>query len=413
MKSELLNQLSRRGFIHQATNMEGLDALAMSQTISGYIGFDCTADSLHVGSLIQIMMLRLLQRAGHKPIVVMGGGTTKIGDPSGKDEARPLLSEHDIEKNKQGIKSIFEKYLDFGEGPTDAIMVDNAEWLDDLSYIRFLRDYGAHVSINRMMNMEAVKSRLDREQNLSFLEFNYAILQAYDFLELRRRYGCALQMGGSDQWGNIITGIDLTRRVDGQEIFGLTSPLITTASGAKMGKSVSGAIWLNADKLKTYDFWQFWRNSEDADVVRFLRLFTEIKEDEIREIETLEGAEINDAKIKLANAVTTLCHGEEAARQAEQTAQTSFAEGGMAEGLPSMQVDAQGLATLSFIDAFLATGLAETKGEVRRLMRGGGARLNHAAIQDEDRMLQREDFDAEGRAQIAAGKKRRALIILK
>ena len=274
--SDLIRLFSERGYIHQATNLEGLDEKAGQQIIPAYIGFDCTADSLHVGSLVQIMMLRALQRTGHKPIVLMGGGTTKVGDPSGKDAARPLLSEHDIEQNKNGIFRVFEKYLTFGDGPTDAVMVDNASWLDNLAYIRFLRDYGPHFSINRMMGMDSVKLRLDREQPLSFLEFNYAILQAYDFLELRRRYGCLLQMGGSDQWGNIVTGIDLTRRVDGQEIFGLTSPLITTASGAKMGKTADGAIWLNDDRLPAFDFWQFWRNTDDRDVLRFMKLFTDI-----------------------------------------------------------------------------------------------------------------------------------------
>ncbi len=269
-KSELIRVFSERGYIHQATNLEGLDEKASQQIIPAYIGFDCTADSLHVGSLVQIMMLRALQRAGHKPIVLMGGGTTKVGDPSGKDAARPLLSDQDIENNKAGIFSVFVKYLTFGDGPGDAVMVDNASWLDELAYIRFLRDYGPHFSINRMMGMDSVRLRLEREQPLSFLEFNYAILQAYDFLELRRRYGCLLQMGGSDQWGNIVSGIDLTRRVDGQEIFGVTSALITTASGAKMGKTADGAIWLNEDRLPAFDFWQFWRNTEDADVARFL-----------------------------------------------------------------------------------------------------------------------------------------------
>ena len=302
-------KLLERGYIHQATNIEGLDERAAQQIIPAYIGFDCTADSLHVGSLVQIMMLRALQKAGHKPIVLMGGGTTKVGDPSGKDAARPLLSEHDIEQNKNGIFSVFKKYLTFGDGPTDAVMVDNASWLDDLAYIRFLRDYGPHFSVNRMLGMDSVKLRLEREQPLSFLEFNYAILQAYDFLELRRRYGCLLQMGGSDQWGNIVTGIDLTRRVDGQEIYGLTSPLITTASGAKMGKTADGAIWLNDDRLSAFDFWQFWRNSEDADVARFLALFTELPMDEVKRLGNLEGAEINEAKIVLADEATTLCHG--------------------------------------------------------------------------------------------------------
>ena len=408
--SEFITEITNRGYMHQATNLEGLDERAALQPLSAYIGFDCTADSLHVGSLVQIMMLRLLQRTGHKPIVLMGGGTTKVGDPSGKDEARPLLSDQDIESNKNGIRKIFEKYLSFGDGPTDAVMVDNADWLDDLGYIRFLRDYGAHFSINRMMGMESVKLRLDREQNLSFLEFNYAILQAYDFLELRRRYGCALQMGGSDQWGNIVTGIDLTRRVDAQEIFGLTSPLITTASGAKMGKTASGAIWLNEERLPAFDFWQFWRNTEDADVGRFLKLFTELPLDEIERLNALEGAEINQAKIILANEATRLCHGAEASAHAAQTAAQTFAEGKMADGLPTLTVGADKIGSLLLIDTFIEIGLAQSKGEVRRLIRGGGARLNNDPITDENRLLSADDFDGDGRVQISAGKKRRALL---
>ena len=408
--SEFINEITNRGYMHQATNLEGLDERAALQPLSAYIGFDCTADSLHVGSLVQIMMLRLLQRTGHKPIVLMGGGTTKVGDPSGKDEARPLLSDQDIESNKNGIRKIFEKYLFFGDGPTDAVMVDNADWLDDLGYIRFLRDYGAHFSINRMMGMDSVKLRLDREQNLSFLEFNYAILQAYDFLELRRRYGCALQMGGSDQWGNIVTGIDLTRRVDAQEIFGLTSPLITTASGAKMGKTASGAIWLNEERLPAFDFWQFWRNTEDADVGRFLKLFTELPLDEIERLNSLEGAEINQAKIILANEATRLCHGTEASAHAAQTAAQTFAEGKMADGLPTLTVGADKIGSLLLIDAFIEIGLAQSKGEVRRLIRGGGARLNNDPITDENRLVSADDFDGDGRAQLSAGKKRRALL---
>ena len=408
--SEFITEITNRGYMHQATNLEGLDERAALQPLSAYIGFDCTADSLHVGSLVQIMMLRLLQRTGHKPIVLMGGGTTKVGDPSGKDEARPLLSDQDIESNKNGIRKIFEKYLSFGDGPTDAVMVDNADWLDDLGYIRFLRDYGAHFSINRMMGMDSVKLRLDREQNLSFLEFNYAILQAYDFLELRRRYGCALQMGGSDQWGNIVTGIDLTRRVDAQEIFGLTSPLITTASGAKMGKTASGAIWLNEERLPAFDFWQFWRNTEDADVGRFLKLFTELPLDEIERLNALEGAEINQAKIILANEATRLCHGTEASAHAAQTAAQTFAEGKMADGLPTLTVGADKIGSLLLIDTFIEIGLAQSKGEVRRLIRGGGARLNNDPITDENRLLSADDFDGDGRAQISAGKKRRALL---
>ena len=410
-KSELIRVFSERGYIHQATNLEGLDEKASQQIIPAYIGFDCTADSLHVGSLVQIMMLRALQRAGHKPIVLMGGGTTKVGDPSGKDAARPLLSDQDIENNKAGIFSVFEKYLTFGDGPGDAVMVDNASWLDELAYIRFLRDYGPHFSINRMMGMDSVRLRLEREQPLSFLEFNYAILQAYDFLELRRRYGCLLQMGGSDQWGNIVSGIDLTRRVDGQEIFGVTSALITTASGAKMGKTADGAIWLNEDRLPAFDFWQFWRNTEDADVARFLALFTELPMDEVNRLSALEGAEINEAKIILANETTTLCHGAEAAAAAMQTAQQTFAGSGVSEGLPQETIDAGEVESLGLIAALVKVGFAKSNGEARRLIRGGGARLNDTAVTDEDFQLGAGDF-IDGRAKISAGKKRHALLVI-
>ena len=410
-KSELIRVFSERGYIHQATNLEGLDEKASQQIIPAYIGFDCTADSLHVGSLVQIMMLRALQRAGHKPIVLMGGGTTKVGDPSGKDAARPLLSDQDIENNKAGIFSVFEKYLTFGDGPGDAVMVDNASWLDELAYIRFLRDYGPHFSINRMMGMDSVRLRLEREQPLSFLEFNYAILQAYDFLELRRRYGCLLQMGGSDQWGNIVSGIDLTRRVDGQEIFGVTSALITTASGAKMGKTADGAIWLNEDRLPAFDFWQFWRNTEDADVARFLALFTELPMDEVNRLSALEGAEINEAKIILANETTTLCHGAEAAAAAMQTAQQTFAGSGVSEGLPRETIDAGEVESLGMIAALVKVGFAKSNGEARRLIRGGGARLNDTAVTDEDFQLGAGDF-IDGRAKISAGKKRHALLVI-
>ena len=410
-KSELIRVFSERGYIHQATNLEGLDEKASQQIIPAYIGFDCTADSLHVGSLVQIMMLRALQRAGHKPIVLMGGGTTKVGDPSGKDAARPLLSDQDIENNKAGIFSVFEKYLTFGDGPGDAVMVDNASWLDELAYIRFLRDYGPHFSINRMMGMDSVRLRLEREQPLSFLEFNYAILQAYDFLELRRRYGCLLQMGGSDQWGNIVSGIDLTRRVDGQEIFGVTSALITTASGAKMGKTVDGAIWLNEDRLPAFDFWQFWRNTEDADVARFLALFTELPMDEVNRLSALEGAEINEAKIILANETTTLCHGAETAVAAMQTAQQTFAGSGVSEGLPQETIDAGEVESLGMIAALVKVGFAKSNGEARRLIRGGGARLNDTAVTDEDFQLGAGDF-IDGRAKISAGKKRHALLVI-
>lgn len=411
-KSALIQQFTERGYIHQTTNLEGLDDIANQQIVPAYIGFDCTADSLHVGSLVQIMMLRILQKTGHKPIVLMGGGTTKVGDPSGKDTARPLLSDQDIEHNKQGIKQVFEKYLTFGDGPTDALMVDNADWLDNLAYIRFLRDYGPHFSINRMMGMESVRLRLEREQPLSFLEFNYAILQAYDFLELRRRYGCLLQMGGSDQWGNIVTGIDLTRRVDAQEIYGLTSPLITTSSGTKMGKSAEGAVWLNAEKLSAFHFWQFWRNTEDADVERFLALFTELPIDEVKRLGALEGADINEAKIILANEATTLCHGSEAAKEAMQTAQQTFASGGgVSDGLPQAEISAQMAADMDMVAALKAVDFAASNGEARRLIRGGGARLNDTQITDEDHRLTAADF-VDGKAKISAGKKRHALLVI-
>ena len=410
-KSDLIQIFSERGYIHQATDLGAIDTHAGTSIMPTYIGFDCTADSLHVGSLVQIMMLRILQRCGHKPIVLMGGGTTKVGDPSGKDSARPLLSDQDIETNKNGIKKVFEKYLTFGDAPADALMVDNADWLDTLHYIRFLRDFGAHFSINRMMGMESVKLRLDREQNLSFLEFNYAILQAYDFLELRRRYGCMMQLGGSDQWGNIVTGIDLTRRVDGQEVFGLTSPLITTSSGAKMGKSANGAIWLNEERLSPFDFWQFWRNTEDADVERFLGLFTELPMDEVRRLGALQGAEINDAKIILANHATSLCHGEAAAHTAEATAQTTFGDKGMSDGLPQVEIGQDDANGLSMIAALNLVGFAKSNGEARRIIRGGGARLNDQAITNEETGLKPADF-VDGKAKISAGKKRHALIIL-
>ena len=409
--SELIRTFVDRGYVHQITNDVGLDERACDQIIPAYIGFDCTADSLHVGSLVQIMMLRVMQRTGHKPIVLMGGGTTKVGDPSGKDAARPLLSDQDIENNKQGIRRVFEQYLTFGDGPTDAIMVDNAEWLDNLAYIRFLRDYGPHFSVNRMLGMESVKLRLEREQPLSFLEFNYAILQAYDFMELRRRYGCLLQMGGSDQWGNIVTGIDLTRRVDAQEVFGLTSPLITTASGAKMGKTADGAIWLNADRLSPFQFWQFWRNAEDGDVERFLALFTELPMDEVRRLGALEGADINEAKIILANEATTLCHGADAAAEAMRTAQQTFADGGAGDGLPQIELPAAEADGLNMVTALVRVGFAKSNGEARRLIRGGGARLNDVSVSDEDQVLQPADFD-DGRAKISAGKKRHALIVI-
>ena len=368
-KSDLIQIFSERGYIHQATDLEAIDKHAATSTIPTYIGFNCTADSLHVGSLVQIMMLRILQRCGHKPIVLMGGGTTKVGDPSGKDSARPLLSDQDIETNKNGIKKVFEKYLTFGDAPADALMVDNADWLDTLHYIRFLRDFGAHFSINRMMGMESVKLRLDREQNLSFLEFNYAILQAYDFLELRRRYGCMMQLGGSDQWGNIVSGIDLTRRVDSQEVFGLTSPLITTSSGAKMGKSANGAIWLNEERLSPFNFWQFWRNCDDADVEKFLLLFTEFPIEKIKALTTKKGHHLNEAKIVLANEVTKLCHGKVNADYAFKTSQAVFEENIGDSNLPTIEIKASDCPeNISITQLMTISGIVKSGKEARRLI---------------------------------------------
>ena len=411
VKSDFLNAMQDRGYLHQCTDMEGLDSAFSDGLVTGYIGFDCTADSLHVGSLLQIMMLRKFQQMGGKPIVLMGGGTSKIGDPSFKDEARKLLSEEEIENNKKGIQQVFSKYLTFGDGPNDAVMVDNADWLDKLEYIPFLRKYGAHFSVNRMLSFDSVKLRLEREQSLSFLEFNYMILQAYDFLELRRRYGCVLQMGGSDQWGNIVNGVELTRRVDAQTIYGLTSPLITTSSGAKMGKTVSGAVWLNADRVSPYDFWQFWRNTEDADVGRFLRLFTELPEDEIKRLESLEGAEINEAKKILATEATTLCHGRDEAVKAAETAHQTFAQGQAAEGLPTFDVARGDLeAGMAIVDALVQAGLAASKGEARRLIRGGGAKINDQSVSDEAANLSADDLYGDGTIKLSAGKKRHALL---
>lgn len=410
-KSDFLTAIMERGFFHQCTDLEALDRDLIEGMVTAYIGFDCTADSLHVGSLLQIMMLRWLQKTGNKPIVLMGGGTSKVGDPSFKDEARKLLSEEDIAHNKAGIQTVFDKYLSFGDGPSDAVMVDNADWLDKLEYIKFLRDYGAHFSVNRMLSFDSVKLRLDREQSLSFLEFNYMILQAYDFLELRRRYGCTLQMGGSDQWGNIVNGVELTRRVDQQTIYGLTSPLITTASGAKMGKTAQGAMWLNADRLSIYDFWQYWRNTEDGDVGRFLKLFTEMPLDEIARLEALGGAEINEAKKILATEVTTLCHGAEAAEAAAETARQTFEAGAASEGLPTIDVARGDIdAGIAMVDALVQAGLAASKGEARRLIRGGGARVNDAPVSDEAAMIGGDALDGDGVVKLSAGKKRHALL---
>lgn len=378
--SDLLTTLATRGYIHQLTDAAALDALATKQVVPGYIGFDPTAPSLHVGSLVQIMLLRRLQQTGHKPIVLMGGGTGKIGDPSFKDEARKLLGEDGIKANVASIRRIFERFLTFGDGPTDAVMVDNADWLDALEYIPFLRDVGQHFSVNRMLSFDSVKLRLDREQSLSFLEFNYMILQAYDFLELSRRAGCRLQMGGSDQWGNIVNGIELARRMDGAEVFGVTTPLITTADGAKMGKTMAGAVWLHEDQLPHFDYWQFWRNTDDRDVGRFLRLFTDLPLDEIARLEALEGAEINAAKIVLANAATAMCRGDAAAEQAAETARKTFEEGASGDALPSFTVEGGAIAV---VDALVGLGFAKSKGEARRLIAGGGARIDGEKIGDE------------------------------
>jgi len=409
-KSEFLSSLAARGFIAQCTDETGLDAAANEGMITGYIGYDCTAPSLHVGNLISILMLRRLQLAGHRPIVVIGGGTTKVGDPSGKDDSRQLLSQDQINANKETIKATFERFLSFGDGPNDAILVDNDDWLSGLNYIEFLRDYGRHFSINRMLGFESVKLRLDREQPLSFLEFNYMILQAYDFLELNRRYGCSLQMGGSDQWGNIVNGIELTRRCDQKSVFGLTTNLLTTSSGAKMGKTAQGAVWLNENMLSVYDYWQFWRNTEDADIGRFLRLFTELPMDEIARLEALDGAELNDAKKILATQATAMCHGLEAAQKAEATARETFEGGGTSEDLPTINIDGARLADgLGLLEAFVIAGLAKTNSEARRLVTGGGARLNDAPQNDIGVSLTQADV-VNGAIKLSAGKKRHVLL---
>jgi tyrosyl-tRNA synthetase len=401
-KSDLLRLLDERGYIHQATDAAGLDALAMEEVVPGYIGFDPTAPSLHVGSLVQIMLLRRLQQAGHKPIVLMGGGTGKIGDPSFKDEARKLLTNEVIQENCASIRRIFERFLTFGDGPTDAIMLDNSEWLDALEYIPFLREVGQHFSINRMLSFDSVKLRLDREQSLSFLEFNYMILQAYDFMELSRRAGCRLQMGGSDQWGNIVNGIELARRMDGTEVYGVTTPLITTADGGKMGKTMSGAVWLHEDQLPAYDYWQFWRNTDDRDVGRFLRLFTDLPLDEIARLEALQGSEINAAKIALANAATEMCRGAEAAKLAEETARKTFAEGATGDNLPIFEASG----AVSIIDALIGLNFVASKKEARRLIEGGGARINGEAVADENAVISVTSDDVK----LSAGKKKHGIL---
>lgn len=410
-RSDFLREIIARGYLHQCTDLDGLDALMAGRTITAYIGFDCTADSLHVGSLVQIMLLRRLQQAGHKPIVLMGGGTTKVGDPSFREEARPLLTEAEIARNMAGIKTVFAQFLTFGEGPADALMVDNADWLDALNYMGFLRDYGRHFSINRMLGFDSVKLRLEREQPMTFLEFNYMILQAYDFVELSRRYDCVLQMGGSDQWGNIVNGVELGRRVDQRTLYGLTSPLITTASGAKMGKTASGAVWLNAARCSPYDYWQFWRNTEDGDVGRFLRLFTELPEAEIARLDSLEGAELNDAKKVLASEATAMAHGRAAADTAAETARRTFEEGGRGEGLPTVDVARSRLAEgIPAYELFRASGLSASNGEARRLIKGGGGRLNDAPVRSESQAVTLDDVTDGGVIKLSAGKKRHALV---
>ncbi|MDA0998050.1 MAG: tyrosine--tRNA ligase [Proteobacteria bacterium] len=409
--SEFVNSVIRRGFMHQCTDLDALDDKASQGRLAAYIGFDCTAPSLHAGSLVSIMLLRLLQKTGHKPIVLMGGGTTRVGDPSGKDEVRKLLDDAAIAANMAGIKSVFSQFLKFGDGPTDAIMVNNADWLDGLNYIEFLRDYGRHFSVNRMLGFDSVKLRLEREQPLTFLEFNYMVLQAYDFLELARRHDCNLQMGGSDQWGNIVNGVDLARRVDDRQLFGLTTPLLTTSSGAKMGKTAAGAIWLNDDMCSAYDYWQYWRNTEDADVGKFLRLFTELPDAEIERLEKLDGAEINEAKKTLADHATALCRGAAAATEARRTAETTFEQGGMGETLPTIEIPRARLdAGVPILQLLNDAGLAASNGEARRLIRGGGAKINDAAITDETLQVDTRSLNAEGVIKLSAGKKRHVLI---
>jgi tyrosyl-tRNA synthetase len=411
LKSDFLRTLEERGFIHQCTALEVLDAKAAKRPINAYIGFDATADSLHVGSLVSIMLLRWLQKTGHRPIVLMGGGTTKVGDPSGKDETRRLLSDEEIAANIAAIRQSFERFLAFGEGPAGAVLMNNADWLDGLAYIPFLREVGRHFTINRMLAFDSVKLRLEREQPLTFLEFNYMILQAYDFLELARRRDCVLQMGGSDQWGNIVNGVELARRIAGKELYGLTTPLIATASGAKMGKTAEGAVWLNEARLSAYDYWQFWRNTEDGDVGRFLRLFTELRLDEVRRLEALEGAEINEAKKILATEATRLCRGPEAAAAAEQTARQTFEEGKLGTTLPSIEVARDELAGgIAAFELMRRAGLAESNGAARRLIRGRGARLNDAVIREESRTVGLDDLNAKGMIKLSAGKKRHALV---
>jgi tyrosyl-tRNA synthetase len=410
-KSEFLHTLEARGFIHQISEAEVLDERARAETITGYIGFDCTAPSLHVGSLVQIMMLHWMQRTGHRPIALMGGGTTRVGDPSGKDESRKLLTPRAIKKNLQGIQAIFLKFLEFGEGPNDAIMTNNAIWLNRLHYLNFLREVGRHFSINRMLSFDSVKLRLDRQQELSFLEFNYMILQAYDFTQLYKRYGCVLQMGGSDQWGNIVNGIDLGRRIGNAQLFALTSSLISTSSGAKMGKTAEGAVWLSPNRTSPYDYWQYWRNTDDSDVIRFLKMFTTLPLNEIALLAALRGQEINEAKKVLATEATALVHGREAAESAAATARTTFEEGALAVTLPTVEI-----ATSEFDNdlgvqlAFFRAGLVPSLSQARREIKGRGLRVNDAVVTDERMTLSRKNLTPEGVIKLSLGRKRHVLL---
>jgi tyrosyl-tRNA synthetase len=410
-KSDFLNVLKERGFIHQASDFEGLDALATKGEATAYVGYDCTAPSLHIGNFLTMMMLHWLQQSGNKPITLMGGGTTMVGDPSGKDETRAIRTVAEIEANKASIRGVFAKVLRYGSGKSDAIMLDNAEWLTKLNWIEMLRDIGKHFSVNRMLTMDSVRLRLEREQEMSFIEFNYMVCQAYDFVELARRTGCCLQMGGSDQWGNIIMGVDLGRRMGTAQLFALTTPLLTTASGAKMGKTAQGAVWLNADQFSPYDFWQYWRNTEDADVVRFLKLFTTLPMGEIDKLAKLEGAEINEAKKALADAATTLLHGAEAARSASETARQTFEEGAIAENLPTVEVPRGELeAGIGVLAAFVKAGLVASNGEARRQIKGGGLRVNDVAVTDEKMLLKPSELTPEGVIKLSFGKKRHVLL---
>jgi tyrosyl-tRNA synthetase len=410
-KSDFMRIVHERGMVHQCSDAARLDELLSSGTRTAYIGFDCTADSLHVGSLMQIMMLRWWQKTGHKPVVLMGGGTTKIGDPSGRDETRQLLTDEAIAANMAGIRKVFDKYVTFGDGPRDALMVNNADWLDKLLYIPLLRDVGRHFSVNRMLTMDSVKLRLERDQPLTFLEFNYMVLQSYDFVELKKRHDCILQMGGSDQWGNIVMGADLGRRMAGAELFALTTPLLATASGAKMGKTAAGAVWLNAERVSPYDFWQYWRNVEDADVGRFMRLYTELPLDEVARLEKLAGQEINDAKKILATEITRLCHGDAAAKDAEETARRTFEEGARGDALPTVDVPRTRLATgIAAYELMHEAGLADSRNEARKLIKGGGGRLNDKPFASDTAMVKESDLDSSGTLKLSAGRKRHVLV---